>query len=157
MNTMPISPIKITHIAGFTLIEMVVVIVIVGTLAVTVLPRFTEQSTFDARGFYDETLSALRYAQKTAVAQRRQVCATFTTTSLSLQIASSFGGACNANLAQANGNVPYKVTARSTITYSAAPAALTFNPDGTVSTGASIQVVGAGSAITVVAGTGYVY
>ncbi len=58
---------------GFTMVELVVIILIVGILAVATLPRFFETSVFEARGFYDEVLAALRYAHKTAIAQRRPV------------------------------------------------------------------------------------
>lgn len=61
---------------GFTLVELIVTMIVVGILAVAVIPRFADQSGFDARGFRDGTLSVLRYAQKSAVAQRRQVCGT---------------------------------------------------------------------------------
>lgn len=59
--------------AGFTVVELVVIIMIVGILAVVVGPRFFEIDVFRARGFYDETLAVLHYAQKTAIAQRRSV------------------------------------------------------------------------------------
>ena len=38
------------------------VIVIIGVLAVVALPRFFDRSVFDERGFFDEALSAVRYA-----------------------------------------------------------------------------------------------
>lgn len=53
---------------GFTLVELIVVIVLLGTLSVLVLPRFLDMKLFKQRGFYDQTVSALRYAQKLAVA-----------------------------------------------------------------------------------------
>lgn len=58
---------------GFTLVELVMVLVIVGVLAVFAAPRFMERSTYSSLGFYDQTKSTIRYAQKLAVAQNRPV------------------------------------------------------------------------------------
>ena len=63
-------------VGGFTLIELIVILIIVGVLAVVAIPRFMDQSVFETRGFHDETMSLLRYAQKAAIAQRRTVCVT---------------------------------------------------------------------------------
>ncbi len=49
------------------------VIVLVGILAAFAAPRWIGQVEFDARGFYDQTLGMIRYAQKLAIAQRRDV------------------------------------------------------------------------------------
>lgn len=58
---------------GFTLIELTVVIIVLGILAVAVAPRFFDRATFDARGFSDELAQTVRFAQKLAVAQHRPV------------------------------------------------------------------------------------
>ena len=50
------------------MLELVVTISIVGVLAAVALPRLADQQGFKERGFYDEALSAARYAQKFAVA-----------------------------------------------------------------------------------------
>jgi len=142
---------------GFTLIELVVILIIIGVLAVAVLPRLADQSAFEARGFYDETLSILRYGQKAAVAQRRMVCATFTATSVTLQIANNFDGVCDKDLTGPGGSAPYQVNAHGQVQFSPVPSAISFNPDGSASTGASIQISGASNAIMLDGKTGYAY
>lgn len=53
---------------GFTLIELTLIIVILGVLSASAVPKFFVLSDYQQRGFYDDTLSAIRYAQKLAVA-----------------------------------------------------------------------------------------
>ncbi len=58
---------------GFTLVELVVIIVILGVIAVVAGSRFMARDGFDSRGSYDEATAIVRFAQKTAVAWRRPV------------------------------------------------------------------------------------
>ncbi len=58
---------------GFTIIEIIIVIVILGIIAVVAIPRFADRTTFEARGFYEQAKAMVRYAQKTAIAQHRNV------------------------------------------------------------------------------------
>lgn len=44
------------------------VIVVLGILSANLAPKFFNFSTFQQRGFFDDTLGAIRYAQKLAVA-----------------------------------------------------------------------------------------
>lgn len=53
---------------GFTIIELIIVIVIIGIVTAVIAPRFFKLQTFEERGYYDEVMSAIRYAHKTAMA-----------------------------------------------------------------------------------------
>lgn len=53
---------------GFTLIELVVTVIIVGIIAVIALPKLFNYTVYQQRTLLDDTLNASRYAQKLAVA-----------------------------------------------------------------------------------------
>jgi MSHA pilin protein MshC len=53
---------------GFTIVELVMTIVIMGILAAVVGPRFFDRQVFDERLFFEESVAAVRYAQKLALA-----------------------------------------------------------------------------------------
>jgi len=52
---------------GFSLIELITVIVLLGILSIVALGRFADQDSFAARGFFDDTVAAIEFAQKFAV------------------------------------------------------------------------------------------
>lgn len=157
-----------TLMSGFTLVELIVTLIVVGILAAFVAPRFFGTHGFEEGGFYDETISVLRYAQKAAIAQRRLVCVNFTAKTVALRIAKSFGATdCNGvngiDMVGPNGNL-YAVDAsadtkyrNADINFSPVPTALTFDPLGRPSAAATIQVAGFTKTITVEVETGYVH
>jgi MSHA pilin protein MshC len=69
---------------GFTMVELIAVMVIVGIIAAVAAPRFMSVDAFKSRGFRDQVISTLRYAQKAAIAQHRFVCVAFTSSSVTL-------------------------------------------------------------------------
>lgn len=60
-------------VRGFTLIELVTTMIVIGILAVFALGRLDFTSTFDQRGVYDKVKAGLEFARKAAVAKRRFV------------------------------------------------------------------------------------
>lgn len=71
---------------GFTLTELVVVIVLIGILGVVIFPRFANKTDFDRAGYKDQLTSAMKFGRKIAVASRRYVCVTISGNRLSLAL-----------------------------------------------------------------------
>jgi MSHA pilin protein MshC len=132
------------------------VILIAGILAAVAIPRLLT-STFDDARLYDDTLAALRYAQRTAVASQRTVCATFGANTLALTYDQNYGGtSCSASLPPpAGASTAYQVTASGSASYSVA-ASFSFDRLGKPSAGQTISL-SSGQTITVEPDTGYVY
>jgi MSHA pilin protein MshC len=53
--------------AGFSLIELITVIVLLGILSVFAVGRLLSPDQFEVKGFFDDTVNAVRFAQKLAV------------------------------------------------------------------------------------------
>lgn len=57
--------------SGFSLVELVATLIVIGILAAFAVPRFVDRTGFESRGFYDQAQGLVRYAQKIAIAQRQ--------------------------------------------------------------------------------------
>ena len=131
----------LTNQRGFTLTELITVIVIVGIVSVTALPRFFTVSDFEDRGSADQVKALLRFAQKTAIAQHRNV---------SVDISGS-AASSNCTTTLASGNLTCAVK-------SAAPTkTVTFEALGRPVPNAEDSVLVGGTTITIEAETGYVH
>ncbi len=53
--------------SGFSLVELLTVIILLSIVAVVALGRLAQSDGFAARGFFDDTVAAVRFAQKLAV------------------------------------------------------------------------------------------
>lgn len=127
---------------GFTLVELITVMVIVGILAVSVLPRFFTVSDFEDRGSADQVKSILRFAQKTAIAQHRNISVVVS------------GSAATPNCTTTLAGASLTCQVKSGIT--AGAGTYTFNALGQRTSGAGSITVG-GANITIEAETGYVH
>lgn len=149
---------------GFTMVELILVMVIAGILAAVAIPRLVGKNSFDTRGFTDQLAATVRFAQKLAIAQRTPVFVQFTATDATLcYVAAAPCGAVADQVPGPGGEKPYTVTAPSGLTISVTPAtpALQFDASGGTSTLAAqldIQVNGAGAYhVLVEQETGYVH
>lgn len=121
---------------GFTLVELITILILVGILAVVALPRLDSAQDFGALAFRDRVATSLRYAQKSAVAKRRMVCATVAAGTLTLTTATSFGGACDTAMTGPDGADPAAVSPSAAVQL--APAGvLYFQPSGSVTSDAA--------------------
>lgn len=138
---------------GFTLVELIMTMVIIGILAAVAAPRFFDTNVFQSRGFADQVKATLRYAQKAAIAQHRNVCA-YTTGPHSLALNITVTTSCDTALNLPSGSVNY-VDAPSGVTFLMTSTSVNFDALGRPNAAASATV--GTTTITVEAETGYVH
>jgi len=149
---------------GFTLIEMIVTLVLVGVMAAFAIPRFVGQDAFESRGFFAEMTNGLRYARQQAIAQRRQMCVALSTGGLTITRAQAAGGACDGTaLPSPVSGDDYSLAPRAGVTIAGAgttalPATVVFNPLGQPDVGVSLRISGdIARCLRVESETGYVH
>jgi MSHA pilin protein MshC len=147
---------------GFTIIELVSVIVITGIVAAIAAPRFVGMDAFEARGSYGTLSSTLRYAQKTAIAQRTTVYANINTSTRVVCL--GYTSNCSTAVLDPSTQAAYSKTLSSKVTITASTSTIGFDglgrpvPNATATFTIQNAVVAGESTrtITVEADTGYV-
>lgn len=148
---------------GFTLIELIAVLVILGIVASVTATHLGDDTALNKRGFYDQVLSALRHAQQTAISQQRFVCVAFTQNSISFSPIPS--ATCTLPLINSVStltpscwrNEDNSCTAPA---FTTTPALFVFDPSGSPDfTGSprEYSIVGFDRSVCLAAGSGYVY
>lgn len=148
---------------GFTLPELVAVIVILALLAVVALPRLTQLDQFCAGELADTVLATLRFARSGAVAHARPVCVQIDANRMGVSMAHARDGNACAGSARSSflppglgddvvvGNqIAAPPRCRAVTTVTASDATFLFCPRGDVRTGSDAtqcraQPLGAGS------------
>jgi MSHA pilin protein MshC len=111
---------------GFTLVELIMVVVLIGIMAVSVVPKFVDTSAFSLAGGAGMAAADIRYAQELAMGTHASKSIVFTSGNTYYTVDSR------------NVNLPSKVTISSGATF-------TFNSLGEPTTGG-------GSSVTLSAG-----
>jgi len=147
---------------GFTLLELIMVIVILGILSVSIAPKFAGKSTYAEHAFFSDTLNAIRYAQKLAVKTGCNVQVSINFNSYTLKrLGSSSSTSCSGSTY--NLVIPHPSSGASTYSGSEPDVTLTstvspfyFYPLGTASNDVNLTINGV-KTIQVVKETGLVY
>lgn len=150
---------------GFTLVELIMVLVIFGVLVTMGTSLFFNVQAFHERGFFDQTVSAVRYAQKYAVASGCTVRVNIAAAGFSLWTATSAPACSNtapctpgsygtAVLDPVEGTLPFGRNATADV--GLAPAGdICFRPNGTTTLAVDTVVTVGTSQFRISAGSGF--
>jgi prepilin-type N-terminal cleavage/methylation domain-containing protein len=134
---------------GFTLVELVMVMVMLGVLAVVVLPRLSNGNAIRQSAWRDQVLAALRDARQTAVGHRRLVCASVAGGAVTLSIAvANPATSCSGAWRGPDGDTRWAHESSGIATTLSPAGTLYFQPSGRItSDGAGANAVNASVAI----------
>jgi MSHA pilin protein MshC len=146
---------------GFTIVELIAVIMIIGIMSSVAAPKFIGNDAFDVRGAHGTLLASLQLAQKTAIAQRTTVYANIDTATRVICV--SYSANCTAPfVTDPATKADYSKTLPASVSITTSLTSIPFNGRGlvgTTDTTLTVQNNASSNArtITIEADTGYVH
>jgi MSHA pilin protein MshC len=135
---------------GFSLVELIAVLILLGVLAAVALPRLDVVDRLRSDNWREQTVAGLRLAHATAVAHRRLVCASFDASGVLLLRVAAVNPAndCAAPLNGPDGSARFGSQAPDSAPLTTPAGPLYFQPGGQVSAdGAGLQIGGRSIAV----------
>lgn len=144
---------------GFTLVELIGVIVIAGILAAVAAPRFFNAATFSSRGYFDGASGFLRYAQKLAIARHGSVIVQIDASGLTLCGVTTSPCPLANQISGPDGSASYQALVPNGVSLAGSVANFSFNSQGSPGlTDITLTITGdTVRPLTVEAETGYVH
>jgi len=134
---------------GFTLVELIVVILLIGILSISIAPRFFAVTSYEDRKASDELRSALRHTQQLAMNRGGNIQLVLTATNLTVQQTNGTA------LRSPDGRMPYVKTFPSNVIVSPVPSTIVFDTLGRPNAGYTFTV--GSNTIIVEQETGYAH
>ena len=149
---------------GFTMVELIAVMLLVGVLAVVALPRLDGTLGLRGTAWRDQVLAAVLQARSLATGHRRLVCLTVATGAVQMAMASANPAtSCNTTVPGPDGDARWAVDAQS-LAVTVSPAGMLYlQPDGRITsdgagrTAVNVSIAIAGeTALQITGETGHV-